>query len=137
MVTTVLLADEHDVLREGLHRLLEANADFRVITAGSGREAAAKTARLAPDVVVMDVSAPWQSFDATRSIIRQHHAAAILMLSVHSSGETVRAALAAGARGFLLRESARDEVVEAVRAVSAGRVFLGDGVTRMVAAKRG
>lgn len=137
MTTTVLLAESHGILRDGLHRLLEANPDIRVVaTADNGQEAVAKAARLAPDVVVMDVSAPWLSIDATRSIIRQQHAAAILMLSMHSSKETVREALAVGARGFLLRESARDDVVEAVRAVSAGRVFLGDGVTRKVAARK-
>jgi DNA-binding NarL/FixJ family response regulator len=137
MTTTVLLAESHGILRDGLHRLLEANPDIRVVaTADNGQEAVAKAARLAPDVVVMDVSAPWLSIDATRSIITQQHAATILMLSMHSSGETVREALAVGARGFLLRESARDDVVEAVRAVSAGRVFLGDGVTRKVAARK-
>jgi DNA-binding NarL/FixJ family response regulator len=134
MVISVLLVDDHGVLRDGVRRLLESNADIKVIgAADDGREAVAKAAELRPDVVVMDISMPGlNGLEATRRIAERAPAAGVVVLSMHSSAELVRAAFAAGARGYLLKESAGDEVVKAVRAVAAGRRYLGEGLADKV-----
>jgi DNA-binding NarL/FixJ family response regulator len=130
MVIKVLLADDHGVLRDGVQRLLESNADMKVIAAvDDGREAVDQAVALQPDVVVMDVTMPGMNgLEATRRIAERAPATGVVILSMHSSAEMVRAALDAGARGYLLKESAGDEVVKAVRAVAAGRRFLGAGL---------
>lgn len=134
MVITVLLADDHGVLRDGVQRLLEASADIRVIaTCGDGLKALDEAARLRPDVVVMDISMPaLNGLEATRRIARAAPESAVVILSMHSSPELTREAFAAGARGYLLKESAGGEVVKAVRAVASGRRFLGEGLADVV-----
>lgn len=126
----VLLADDHRVLRDGMRYLLEADAGIRVVAVASdGREAIARAAETRPDVIVMDVSMPnLGGIAATRSILGSALATGVVMLSMHSSGETIHLALDAGARGYLLKESASDEVVNAVRAVAAGGCYLGQGI---------
>lgn len=135
MVINVLLADDHGVLRDGVQRLLEANADIKVVaTVEDGRAAVERAVELSPDVAVMDVSMPGlNGLEATRRIADQAPATGVLILSMHSSAEVIREALAAGARGYLLKESAGDEVVKAVRMVAAGRRFLGESVADKVA----
>jgi DNA-binding NarL/FixJ family response regulator len=130
MVINVLLADDHGVLRDGVQRLLESHADIRVVaTADDGRAAIDKVAALRPDVVVMDISMPaLNGLEATRRIVAESPATAVVILSMHSTPEITREAFSAGARGYLLKESAGDEVVKAVRAVAAGRRYLGEGV---------
>ncbi|HYL87599.1 MAG TPA: response regulator transcription factor [Burkholderiales bacterium] len=130
MVINVLLADDHGVLRDGVRRLLEAHADIRVVaTADDGRAAVDKAAELRPDVVVMDISMPaLNGLEATRRIRIESPATAVVILSMHSTPEVTREAFAAGALGYLLKESAGDEVVRAVRAAAAGRRYLGEGV---------
>jgi len=137
MVINVLLADDHGVLRDGMQRLLEANADIKVVaTADDGREAVEKAAELRPDVVVMDISMPnMNGLEATRRIADRVPATGVAILSMHSSAELVREAFAAGARGYVLKESAGDEVVRAVRTVAAGRRFVGEGVVDKVRAE--
>ena len=134
MVINVLLADDHGVLRDGVQRLLESNSDIKVIaTVDDGLAAVEKAVELQPDVVVMDVSMPGlNGLEATRRIADRAPATGVAILSMHSSAELVREAFAAGARGYLLKESAGDEVVRAVRAVAAGRRFFGEGVVDKV-----
>lgn len=126
----VMLADDHGVLRDGLRRLLETDAAITVVAAAKdGREAIARAAETRPDVIVMDVSMPnLGGIAATRSILGSAPATGVVMLSMHSSDETIHWALDAGARGYLLKESASDEVVNAVRAVAAGGCYLGQGI---------
>lgn len=126
----VLVADDHGVLRDGLCRLLESDPEIRVVAAANdGREAVAQAAATQPEVVVMDISMPSMGgIEATRTIVGKAPATAVVMLSVHSAERTVREALAAGARGYLLKESAGAEVLSAVRAVAAGGRYFGQGL---------
>jgi DNA-binding NarL/FixJ family response regulator len=126
----VLLADDHAVVRDGLKALLEAEADLSVLGAAADGDAAVKEARrLKPDVVIMDISMPGlDGVEATRHILQALPATRILMLSMHGSSDHVLRALQAGARGYLLKESAGAEVVAAVRAVHAGRRYLSEKI---------
>jgi DNA-binding NarL/FixJ family response regulator len=129
-VIRVLLADDHAVLRDGLRRLLETDPGIRVVAAATdGREAVAKAAETLPEVVVMDVSMPkLGGIEATRCIVQKTPGTGVVMLSMHSSAGVIRQALLAGARGYLLKECAGDEVVRAVKAVASGQRFMGGGV---------
>lgn len=129
-VIRVLVADDHGVMRDGLCRLLETDPEIRVVAAANdGREAVAQAATTRPEVVVMDVSMPKMSgIEATRSIVGIAPATAVVMLSMHSAEWTVREALEAGARGYLLKDTAGAEVLSAVRAVAAGERYLGQGL---------
>jgi DNA-binding NarL/FixJ family response regulator len=134
MGITVLLADDHGVLRDGVRRLLEASGGIRVVAvADNGREALEKAIEVRPDVALLDIAMPGLSgIEATRAIMGRLPKTAVVILSMHSSTELVQEALRAGARGYLLKESAGEEVVKAVRAVTAGRRFLGGGITELV-----
>jgi DNA-binding NarL/FixJ family response regulator len=137
MVIRVLLADDHGVLRDGVQRLLEVHSDIKVVSMVSdGLEAVEMAGRLRPDVVVMDITMPGLSgIDATRAMVEKLPEIGVVMLSMHSTVELVRQALLAGARGYLLKESAGREVESAVRAVAAGRRFLGAGIADKIAAE--
>jgi DNA-binding NarL/FixJ family response regulator len=122
----VLLLDDHAVVRDGLRALLDAAGDIAVVAScGAAEEALRLAERDRPDVAILDVSLP--GMDGIETARRLHdlspetHA---LMLSMHASPEYVYQAFRAGATGYVLKESAGDEVVEAVRAVHAGRRFL-------------
>jgi DNA-binding NarL/FixJ family response regulator len=125
MTPKVLLADDHAVMREGLAALF-AGAGIDVIgSAENGREALHLARELTPDVVVMDISMPdLNGIEAARQIRVRAPAVRIVMLSMHANLEHVHQALAAGADGYVLKESAATEVVAAVRAVVAGRRYL-------------
>jgi DNA-binding NarL/FixJ family response regulator len=133
----VLLADDHAVLRDGLRRLLEQDAEINVVAAANdGLEAVEKAAEAQPEVVVMDVSMPnLGGIEATRSIVRRAPGTGVVILSMHSSAEMIRQALLAGARGYVLKESVGDEVVRAVKTVAAGQHFMGAGVDGKVRAE--
>jgi len=129
-VIRVLLADDHGVLRDGLRRLIETDPGIQVVAAANdGHDAVAKAAETQPEVVVMDISMPGlNGIEATRSITGASPATRVLILSMHGSTHVVRRALAAGARGFLHKESAGDEIVAAIRAVAGGARYLGPGI---------
>jgi DNA-binding NarL/FixJ family response regulator len=126
MSITVFLADDHAVVRDGLRVLLEAQPDIRVIgDAANGREAVRRVAQLRPDVVVMDIAMPeLNGIEAAREIGRVCPSTQVIILSMHSTTEHIFQALQAGARGYLLKESAGIEVVNAVRAVHADHRYL-------------
>lgn len=126
MSITVLLADDHAVVRNGLQLLLDAHEDIEVVGGvGSGREAVRQVAELQPDVVIVDIAMPDLNGVAAAAQIRQicPHAQ-VIILSMHSTTEHVFRSLQAGARGYVLKESAGIEVVNAVRAVHTGRHYL-------------
>jgi DNA-binding NarL/FixJ family response regulator len=126
VATTVLLADDHAVVRDGLRALLKHSGDFEIVgVAGNGRDAVSEAQRLLPDVVVMDLAMPeLDGVEATRRIVEKCPATRVLILSMYLTSEHVFRALNAGARGYVLKESAGDEVAEAIRAVHAGKRYL-------------
>src|SRR5689334_19779707 len=119
MSINVFLADDHAVVRDGLRCLLELEDDIRVVgDAANGREALRRVRELEPDVVLMDIAMPeLNGIEATVQIRQTCPSVRVLMLSMHASLEHVREALKAGAQGYLLKQSAGAEVVEAVRTV--------------------
>jgi len=130
----VLLADDHAVVRDGLRALLEAQADIEVVgDAANGREVLRQARQLRPDVVVMDIAMPeLNGVEATRQMRDACPTTQVLILSMHSTTEHIFRALQAGARGYLLKDSAGSEVVEAVRVVHAGRRYLSHKIAAAV-----
>jgi DNA-binding NarL/FixJ family response regulator len=122
----VVLADDHTIVREGLAGLLCRNPDIEIVgTASTGAEAVLAARKLAPDVLVTDISMPdLNGIEAARAIRERDCHVAIVVLSMHSSSEHVARAFAAGANGYVLKDAASDEIVAAVRAVASGRRYL-------------
>ena len=131
MSITVFLADDHAVVRDGLRVLLEAQSDISVIgDAANGRAAVHLVAQLCPDVVIMDIAMPdLNGIEAARKISEVCPSTQVIILSMHSTTEHIFRALQAGARGYLLKESAGIEVVNAVRAVHAGHRYLSQKIS--------
>jgi DNA-binding NarL/FixJ family response regulator len=131
-VISVLIADDQDLVREGLRMLLEAEPDLAVAgEAGDGGQALAQARRLDPDVILMDVRMPQMNgIEATARLVRQGSRARILMLTTFNLDEYVYHALKAGASGFLLKDATREQLTGAVRAVSAGETLLAPAITR-------
>lgn len=123
---TLCLADDHAVVRDGLQLLLEAQPDIRVIgVAANGREAVEQARTLNPVLIIMDISMPeLNGIEATRQIIYFAPATKIIVLSMHATSEHIFRAMEAGAQGYVLKESAGQEVVAAVRAVMSGHRYL-------------
>ncbi len=123
---TVLLADDHALVREGTRRLLEAKPDIRVVAeAGDGAEAVTQTQALRPAVVIMDIAMPGMGgIEATRQIKARHPQVAVLALTAYDDEQYVLALLDAGAAGFLLKDVRGEELVAAVRAVHRGESVL-------------
>lgn len=130
----ILLAEDHIVVRDGLRMLLESEPDIRVTgCAGNGREVISEAVRLRPDVIVMDIAMPEiDGIEATRQIRERCPDIQVLILSMYLNAEYVYRALRAGALGYLLKESAGEKVVEAIREVFAGRRFLSDKITEVM-----
>jgi DNA-binding NarL/FixJ family response regulator len=123
---TVFLADDHAVLREGLKLLLESQEDIVVVgNASNGRDAVRQTAKLCPDVIIMDISMPeLNGIDASYQILEACPTTRIVILSMHAASEHILHALKAGVRGYLLKESAGKEIIQAVRNVYSGGRYL-------------
>jgi DNA-binding NarL/FixJ family response regulator len=130
----VLLADGHAVVRDGLRVLLKAQADIDVVgDVANGRELLRQAQQLNPDVVLLDIGMPeMNGIEATLQMRDACPSTQILILSMHSTTEHTFRALQAGARGYLLKDSAGAELVDAVRAVHAGRRYLSQKITATV-----
>ena len=129
---TVLLADDHTVVREGLRTLLEAEGDIRVVgEAATGRVAVELARKLLPDVVVMDIAMPvLNGLEATRQIRKSISGVKVLILSAHSDGAYVEQVMALGAAGYLLKQTSAQVLSQAVREVHKGKTFFGPAVAR-------
>ncbi len=134
MTVSVLLADDHRMVREGLRALLERQANLRVIgEAGDGLEAIALTRSLRPEVVIIDLVMPGlNGFEATRQILAEFPETKVIALSIYADRRFVAEALRAGAVGYLLKECAFEELAHAVQTVVAGSKYLCPGVTGVV-----
>ena len=130
----ILLADDHTVVRRGLRLLLEQQADFQVVgEADDGRQAVDLAASVHPDVAVLDIGMPLlNGIEATRKIITAAPATAVVVLSMHSDETYVLRALKAGAKGYLLKNSAEADLIQAVRAVAEGKSFFSPVISRML-----
>jgi DNA-binding NarL/FixJ family response regulator len=133
-VIRVILADDHAVVRAGLKTVLSSARDITVMSeASTGREAVALADRYKPDVVVMDLVMPdTDGVEATRQIVAGG-SAKVLVLTMHTGDEHLAAALAAGASGYLVKSAAERELVDAVRAVARGDVYVQPAAVRVVA----
>jgi DNA-binding NarL/FixJ family response regulator len=129
---TVLLADDHALVRRGFRRLLEDDPEIEVIgEASNGEDAVAQVAALQPHVVVMDSAMPGMSgIAATRAIVEGDSGAMVLMLSMHSEETLVRQALAAGAKGYVLKSALDLDLAAAVKKVFAGELVVDPAVVR-------
>ena len=131
MTIKVFIADDHAVVRDGLRALLEANPEITVVgDASDGRQAVSQVMALNPDVVIMDISMPeLNGIDATHQLLEHNPKMGVIILSILGTSEHVFRALQAGARGYLLKESAGREVVDAVLNVADGRRYLSQPIT--------
>lgn len=122
---TVILVDDHAVLRDGLRYLLEREADIQIIaTAANGQEAVEQAKKNCPDVVLMDISMPvMNGIEATQQIREVCKNTKVAILSMYHTSEYLQRALKAGAQGYLLKDSAGSEVIEAIHALHAGKSY--------------
>jgi DNA-binding NarL/FixJ family response regulator len=130
----ILLADDHTVVRDGLRAVLEREADMQIVgEASDGWESIRLAETESPDVVIMDLAMPnMNGMEATRRILAANSRIGVVILSMHRDESYVLGSLKAGAKGYLLKDSARTEVIQAIRAVSEGRSFLTRKVARML-----
>ena len=131
----ILLADDHVVMRTGLRALLERQPNLEIVgESENGREAIELVASLKPDVVVMDVGMPvLNGIEATKTIVSQHPTTAVVILSMHVDESYIMRALKAGARGYLLKDSAPADLIGAIQAVSQNKSFFSPKVSRILA----
>ena len=126
----VLLADDHHLFREGLRALLVSAADLEVVgEAGDGNEVVAKAAEVRPDVILMDLQLPGlNGVEATRRILASQPEVSVLVLTMFEDTDTVLAAMRAGARGYLLKDTHEEALLRSVRAVANGEALFGPAV---------
>jgi len=129
---TVLLAEDHTIVREGFRKMLELEADLEVIgEAQDGRQAVALAKKLRPAVVLMDIAMPrLNGLEATRQVLQALPATKVLMLSAHSDDAYVTNATESGAVGFLLKQTSAHDVCRAIREVHKGKTFFSPSISR-------
>ncbi|MFZ5453431.1 MAG: response regulator [Thermodesulfobacteriota bacterium] len=134
MDTKILLADDHQIMREGLVALLEREPGLQVVgQAADGRAAVQLARKVNPHVVVMDVTMPdLNGIDATRQILAENRQIKVIALSMHADRRFVKGMLQAGASGYLLKHSASQELIKAIKVVMANRVYLSPEVAGVV-----
>ena len=128
------MADDHQLFRRGLRVLLEQQPDFTVVTeAKDGREAVAAVQSLKPDVLVVDIGMQnLNGIEAARQLTESHSDVAIVILSMHSDESYVLRALKAGAKGYLLKDSAEEDLIRAIHAVTSGKSFFSPAVSKVL-----
>lgn len=131
---TILLADDHTIVREGFRKMFEMEADLEVVgEAQDGRQAVALAIKLCPDIVLMDIAMPrLNGLEATRQLSKSLPATRVLILSAYSDDAYVQTATEAGAAGFLVKRTSAQDVGEAIRKVYQGETFFSPSISRRV-----
>ncbi len=134
MSVRILLADDHTIIRQGLHSLLEKEADMEVVgEAEDGRKALQLVRQLVPDIVVMDITMPnLNGVDATHEIVSEFPQIKVIALSIHSHKRFVAGMLKAGASGYILKECLFDEFLQAIRTVTSGGTYFSPRIAGVV-----
>jgi DNA-binding NarL/FixJ family response regulator len=129
---SVVLAEDHEIVRQGLRNLLEAEGDIAVVgEAETGRQAVALTKKLRPAVVVMDIAMPrLNGLEATRQILKAVPATKVLILSAHSDDAYVEQVIAMGAAGYLIKQTSASVLSRAIRQVHSGRAYFSPSIAR-------
>jgi DNA-binding NarL/FixJ family response regulator len=129
---TVLLAEDHMIVREGFRKMLELEDDFEIVgEAPDGRQAVALAKKFRPDVVLMDIAMPLlNGLEATRQVLKALPATKVLMLSAHNDDAYVKSATESGAVGFLLKQTSAHDVCRAIREVQKGKTFFSPSISR-------
>ena len=130
----VVIAEDHTILREGLHALLSAESDFEVVgEAEDGQEAIRLVEKSTPDLILMDLSMPrMNGLEAIREIKKRSPGTKILVLTVHKTDEYIQATLQAGTDGYILKDSTHAELAMAIRTVLGGKFYLSPGISEKV-----
>jgi DNA-binding NarL/FixJ family response regulator len=133
-MVTILLGDDHTLMRQGVRKILEEQADWTVVDeAKDGREAVQKTLALKPDVAILDIGMPLlNGIEVTRQIARRAPSVRVLIVSMHDTEAYIIQALQAGARGYLLKDSADTDLIRAVTAIVAGKSFFSPAVSAVM-----
>lgn len=136
---TVLLAEDHAIVRQGLCALLKAEGQFAIVgEARNGREAVKMAAALRPDVVLMDIAMPvLNGLEATRQILAARPSARVIILSAHSDDSYLDHLIMAGVAGFLKKQTSAEVLAEAIREVAGGRTFFNPAIARRLEESRG
>jgi len=131
---TVLLSDDHTIVRQGLRRLLEAETDIQVLgEAGNGHQSVREAIKLKPDVVLLDIAMPLlNGIEAARQIAKEVPTTKVLILSAYADDAYVEHAVEAGAAGYLMKESAGEDLLRAVREVAKGNAFFSPPVAKRI-----
>ena len=132
--TRILIVDDHEMVRKGLHSVLDEQPDIKVVgEARNGREAVTKARELKPDVVIMDFTMPeLNGREATRQIRKELPETEVLILTMHESEELVREVLAAGARGYVLKSDAGRALVDALKAMAEQKPYFTSKISALV-----
>jgi two-component system, NarL family, response regulator NreC len=130
----LLLGDDHTIVRHGLRKILEERPDWEVVgEAGNGRDAVKQALALNPDVAVLDISMPLlNGIEATRHIVKRQPEVKVLILSMHSHEAYVARALQAGAKGYLLKDSAGKDLIKAIATVASGKSFFSPAIAKLM-----
>ncbi|HEO63979.1 MAG TPA: response regulator transcription factor [Candidatus Omnitrophica bacterium] len=134
MLIDVLLVDDHPIVRQGIKSVISREPDINIVAeASNGQEAVDLAKEKSPDVIIMDITLPiLNGLDATSRILKKDKDAKVLILSMHENRAFVEKALSYGARGYVLKEGAADEIVRAIRDVCGGKYFLSSKISSFV-----
>lgn len=130
----ILLGDDHTLFRHGLLKILEARSDWTVVgEAGDGRECVRQAVALKPDMAVLDIGMPLlNGIEATRQIVRRLEQTSVLILSMHADEPYIMQALEAGAKGYLLKDSAGTDLIRGIEIVASGKSFFSPAVSKVL-----
>jgi two-component system response regulator NreC len=130
----ILLGDDHTLLRQGLRKILQERPDWEVVAeAGDGRDAVRQALAVQPDIAILDIGMPLMNgIEATRQIVRRRPDIHVLILSMHANEAYIIQALKAGARGYLLKDSADIDLIRGVAVVASGKSFFSPAVAKVM-----